>query len=168
VTAQRRKPRLDRRTLLAGLLCMAGGCTLRPLYGPTATAPDAPPRRVALTAISGREGFLFREALRRRFELDDSAPDRLEVDLDIRQRGIAITTLGDTTRFNIDGTARFVFTRTGDQPPLTGTVRSISGYDTLESPYATRVARDAAEERVIGDLAERLFARIALQGAEGA
>jgi LPS-assembly lipoprotein len=148
------------------LLASTGAsCTVRPLYGPVEEGATDPPRLIALSPIGGRNGYLFREALRRRFTLDDTASARLQVDLDIEQRGLAITRVGDTTRFNIDGTARFVLTRDGETEPMTGVLRSISGYDTLESPYATRVARDAAEARVINDLAERLFAQIALRSA---
>lgn len=142
-------------------------CTVRPLYGPNEHEQTSPPQHIALGAIGGRDGYLFREALRQRFTLDDTAPARLQVDLNIQRRGLAITRLGDTTRFNIDGTVRFALTRDGQTEPLTGSIRSISGYDTLESPYATRVARDAAEARVIHDLAERLFAQIVLRSAQG-
>jgi LPS-assembly lipoprotein len=160
---------IPRRSLLLAMGVMASGCTLRPLYGPAATDAAGPPRRVALAPMSGRQGYLFREALRRRFALDQEAPSVLTVALDVRERGVAITTLGDTTRFNIDGTAQFVLVVPGDDTePLTGTVRSFSGYSTLASPYATRVAREAAEERVIGDLAERVFAQIAVRGPTAA
>ena len=161
------RQRISRRNAVFILLASTGAsCTVRPLYSPAEDDSTDTPRRVALGSLEGRNGYLLREALRHRFDLDDTVNTRLEFKLNIDQRGLAITRLGDTTRFNIDGTARFVLTRDGETEPVTGAVRSISGYDTLESPYATRVARDAAEARVINDLADRLFAQIALRTAD--
>jgi LPS-assembly lipoprotein len=154
--------RVGRRALLLALAASAGACTLRPLYGPASGGASAAPKRIALSSGGGRPGYLLREAMRRRFTLDDSAPDRLNVDVQISSRDLAVTTQGDTTRINLDGTARFTLTREGSPEPVSGAVRSVAGYDTLGSPYAARVARDAAEERVIHDLADRLFAQIAL------
>lgn len=161
--------RLARRAVLATSVSLLCGCAVRPLYGPTTAAEGAPPRSLALTTPSGRDGYLFREAMRRRFDLDADAADRLMVELQIEEVGVALTRAGDTTRFNIDGLAFYTLTSAEDgEASLTGRVRSFSGYSTLASPYATRVARDAATERVISDLAERVFAAIAVRQAAGA
>jgi LPS-assembly lipoprotein len=156
---------LARRAVLSMITAAVAGCSVRPLYGSAFGPGDEPPRRIALTPMPGRDGFIFREAMRRRFVLDADAPMVLTVDLALAQRGVALTRVGDTTRLNIDGTARFTLaTADGGAPPLTGEVRTFIGYSTLASPYATRVARDAAEERAIRDLAERIFTQIAVQG----
>jgi LPS-assembly lipoprotein len=154
----------SRRALLLGALAATAGCTLRPLYGPQGATGTAAREALALGPLSGRNGYVFREAIGRRFLLDPGAPLVLTVDLAVRQTGLAISREGDIGRFNIEGTARFALRdRQGEAPLLEGSVRSISGYSTLASAYATRVAREAAEERVLTDLAERVFAQIAVR-----
>ena len=155
----------QRRLLLLGGVAALAGCTLRPLYGPaSAGGREAAQEAVALNPLSGRDGYVFREALARRFRLDPTAPLVLTVDLSLRQIGLSISRQGDIGRFNVEGTARFALVdRRGGVAPLEGTVRSVSGYSTLASAYATRVAREAAEERVLQDLAERMFAQIAVR-----
>jgi LPS-assembly lipoprotein len=153
-----------RRALLAGAVAALAGCTLRPLYG-TAPTGEAQ-RRVALGGVSGREGYLFREALARRFTLDPEARDQLDVTLTLNTVGLAISRVGDITRVNVEGLARYRLTdRQGERPPLEGTVRAISGYSTLASAYATRVAADDAVERVSAELAERVFTQVAVRSA---
>ena len=154
-----------RRALLLGAVAALAGCTVRPLYGPASAGGGGVAREsVALQPLPGRDGYVFREALARRFELEPTAPLLLTVDLSLRQIGLSISREGDTGRFNVEGTARFALVdRRGGVAPLEGTVRSVSGYSTLASAYATRVAREAAEERVLSDLAERLFAQIAVR-----
>ena len=160
----------ERRRLLAALAgLLAGGCSVRPLYVETGGADGAARQAVALGPLSGREGYVFREALERRFTLDPEARHLLEVTIALRPLGLAITRVGDVTRYNVEGTARYVLTdRRGETPPLEGTVRSVSGYSTLASAYATRVARDDAEARVLADLAERVFTQVAVRSARTA
>lgn len=155
----------DRRQALVLLAAVLGtGCTVRPLYVETGGSDGAAKPVVALASLSGRNGYLFREALGRRVTIDSEARHQLDVAVGLRQLGLAITRVGDVTRYNVEGTARFVLTdRQGAEAPLEGTVRSVSGYSTLASAYATRVARDDAEARVLGDLAERVFAEIAVR-----
>lgn len=158
-----------RRAALLGLLAAVGGCTLRPLYGPQPGGAAPGRERLALQPLPGREGYIFREALARRFVLDPGAPLVLTVNLSLRQIGLAISRQGDVSRVNIEGTARFALVdRDGGAPPIEGSVRSISGTSTLASAYATRVAREAAEERVLTDLAERVFAQIAVRRSASA
>lgn len=153
-----------RRALLLAAVATTAGCTLQPLYGRSGATGTVERDRIALEALPGRDGYIFREAIGRRFILDTAAPTALRVDLSLRQTGLAISREGEIGRFNIEGTARFVLReRGGDGDTLEGSVRSISGYSTLASAYATRVAREAAEERVLTDLAERVFAQIAVR-----
>lgn len=154
----------QRRGLLLGAAAALAGCTLRPLYGPTGAEGGSALGALALGPLSGRNGYLFREAMARRFDLDSAAPLLLTVDLSLRQTGLIISREGDINRVNVQGTARFILRdRSVDEQPVEGTVRSVSSFSTLASPYATRVAREAAEARVVADLAERVFAQIALR-----
>ena len=155
----------DRRSVLVALAAgLAPGCTVQPLYVRTGSAEGAARPVVALVSLSGRNGYLFREALAQRVVFEPEARHQLDVALGLRQFGLAITRVGDVTRYNVEGTARFVLTdRRGEHQPVQGTVRSVSGYSTLASAYATRVARDDAEARVLADLAERVFTEIAVR-----
>lgn len=160
-------PRCGRRALLAAAVAALAGCTVRPLYGPAAGAEA--PRRVALGGVGGREGYLFREALARRFALDPEARDQLDVTLSLNTVGLAISRIGDITRVNVEGFARYRLTdRAGERAPIEGTVRAVSGYSTLASAYATRVAADDAVARVAAELAERVFTQVAVRSAAAA
>lgn len=144
---------------------LAGGCRIEPLYM-RGEGPDAVPRAVDLAFIPGRRGDVFRRALARRIRLTPEARHGLTVELAIAERGLAITRAGDVTRYNLDGTARFALDdRTGAAPPLEGQVRAVVGYSALVSPFATRVAEEDAEERVLTALADRVFAQIAVRAA---
>lgn len=148
----------------AGVVLL-GGCRVEPLYGRD-DQPDAVPRAVDLAFIPGRRGDVFRRALGRRIRLTPEARHGLTVDLAIAERGLAITRAGDVTRYNLDGTASFVLDdRTGEAAPVEGQVRAVVGYSALLSPFATRVAQEDAETRVLAALADRVFARIAVSAA---
>lgn len=153
----------DRRRALAllagGLLA---GCGFQPLYGEQGGVAGGLRGEVAVSGADGRLGYHFRNRLRRR--LDDPRPDAaftLTVALSVSDEGLAITRQDDVTRISVTGEARWRLARRGDGEEAEGVVRSTSGYSTLASPYATRIARRDAERRVAEDLAERVFARLA-------
>ena len=160
---------MRRRDLLrAGLALAAGaaaaGCAFEPLHrkgGPVAEVRGS----VALTGVSGREGYAFRRALERR--LGASGPDPafvLDATLEFERRGLAITRDDSVTRFDVLGSARFALREaaSGDLR-AEGVARALSAYSALATPYATRVAAQDAERRVAEDLAERVYAQIAAQ-----
>jgi LPS-assembly lipoprotein len=154
---------LARRGALA-LLLLAGGCGFRPLYAPDERG-GALWGQVRLEGVEGREGYHFRQALRRR--LGEPAADAdytLTVSLSFDERGIAITPTDDITRIDVLGEARYALTPAGaEAPAMQGVARSVSAYNTLANPYATRVAADDAVRRVAEDLATRVFLRIAAE-----
>ncbi|TVQ56391.1 MAG: hypothetical protein EA355_07085 [Rhodobacteraceae bacterium] len=145
-----------------GLVLAVGGCGFRPLYAPDAGG-GALHGQVRLEGVEGREGYYFRRALRRR--LGDPASDAaytLTVALTFSERGLAITPTDDITRVDVTGEARYALTPHGAETPTTqGVARSVSAYNTLANPYATRVAADDAARRIAEDLATRVFLRIA-------
>jgi len=161
-------PRAARRRalrLIAGAAAAGGlsGCGFQPLYGEQGGAAGALRGEVAVSGADGRLGFQFRDRLRRR--LDDPRPEAaftLTVALSLSDEGLAITRQDDVTRFSVTGEARWRLARGRDGAEIAaGAVASSSGYSTLASPYATRIARRDAERRVAEDLAERVFARLA-------
>jgi len=161
-------PRAARRRalrLIAGAAAAGGlsGCGFQPLYGEQGGAAGALRGEVAVSGADGRLGFQFRDRLRRR--LDDPRPEAaftLAVALSLSDEGLAITRQDDVTRFSVTGEARWRLVRGRDGAEIAqGVVTSSSGYSTLASPYATRIARRDAERRVAEDLAERVFARLA-------
>lgn len=151
--------------LLAAVACgaLAGACGFQPLYGEQDGAAGALRGEVAVSGADGRLGFRFRDRLRRR--LDDPRPDAaftLETALSLSDEGLAITRRDDVTRISLTGEARWRLVRGRDGVEVAaGIVTSSSGYSTLASPYATRIARRDTERRVAEDLAERVFARLA-------
>lgn len=155
----------SRRRAVLGAAVLLAGCRLEPLYG-RGDSPEALPRAVDLTVGTGRRGDVFRRAMARRLRLTPDARHALSVELTIVERGLAITRAGDVTRYNLYGSARYVLTdRTGALPPVEETVQAVVGYSALLSPFATRVAQEDAEERVLVSLADRVFSRIATRSA---
>ncbi len=74
----------------------------------------------------------------------------------------AISIDGDTTRFNIQGTAQWSLT-TGDNVSLgSGNVRSFTAYSSTGSTVATQTAADDAAARLAVALADLIIARVLL------
>lgn len=148
-----------------GFVLALGGCGFRPLYAPDARG-GALWGRVRLEGVDGREGWHFRQAFTRR--LGEPGPDAaytLAVALSFSERGLAITRTDAITRIDVIGEARYALTPDGaDAPTAQGVARSVTAYNTLANPYATRVAADDAARRVSEDLAARVFLRIAAEG----
>jgi LPS-assembly lipoprotein len=163
----------DRRRFVAavaaGAAAATGACGLRPLHG--GAGGGGLQGDVALAPMGGRVGYAFREALRARIgdPTSDASYD-LSVEVALDADDLAISERDDITRIDVLGTATYVLTaRATGEPVGEGVVRSASGYNTLASPYATRIARFDAERRVIEDLATRVHFELATRfGARAA
>lgn len=138
---------------------LAAGCGFQPVYDRAASGDLR--GSVRLTGVRGSTGRQFRKAFEKRAGRVHGEPRyTLDVDLTFSESDLAISTERDVTRFDVTGSAAFALAEAGGKV-LEGDVVSVSSYNTLASPYATRVAGEDAERRVSEDLADRVFARIA-------
>ncbi|MFN3613019.1 MAG: LPS assembly lipoprotein LptE [Rubrimonas sp.] len=149
----------SRRALLLGATAVAG-CGFRPLHG----AGTGLRGRVTLDGPQGRNGFAFREQMRR--NLGDPAPDapyRLITTLSYEEEGVAISRRDDITRYDVTATAQYRLVRAADGVEIdAGAVRAVSAYSTTAAPYATRIAERDTETRLAANLADRVHARISV------
>ena len=145
-----------RRALLGlSLAGLAGGC-FRPMLAERAPA-RALDGRIALPVMSGRTGYHLTRRLEDRLGTPRSPDYRLEVDLALRTRGLAIAQDRAITRRTVTATARWRLVRPGrDAPVLAGTELAESGYNETGALYATRVTARDIERRLAEEVAERI------------
>lgn len=153
----------DRRRALAwlgGAVALAG-CGFRPLYGAGGPAGSLQGNVVVIGA-SGRLGYHFNQEMRRRVGAPSESPRfALTVALSLREEELAITEQNDATRLNIEGAARYsLVEQTTAKEVTSGEATAVSAYDTLTTPYSTRIAQQDAQRRVAEDLARRVFVRL--------
>ena len=144
-----------------------GACQLQPLYqGGRAGAVASALRGVAVGSVEGRSGWLVRNALAERLPLGTAgeAPRyRLEVELqdDITGFGIRADNAVTRERRTLRARYRLVDAPTGSVL-LDATAGSDAGIDVVSSEYATLAAEQTALERLAGEVADQIVARLAL------
>lgn len=152
----------NRRTILTGLaLTPLAGCGFTPIYG-EGSAAEKMHGRIALGALSGQDGFQMRERLETRLGRAVNPTHRLEVDFDVVSKGLAITTDGAITRYNLSGTANYVVYNLSDQIVFQNKVKAVTAYNATSSAYATRVAKQDAYQRVVVTLAEKIATELSI------
>lgn len=142
------------------------GCGLQPMYaggGSGAVAQGL--AAVEVPAISGRAGWLVRNALVDRLGAAGEATPRyrLDVRLDDRLEGLGV--LGDDTigreRRTLRARYQLIDSTTGSIL-LDATAGSDAGIDVVSSEYATIAAEQTALENLAREVADRMVTRIAL------
>jgi hypothetical protein len=163
---------MRRRLLLAGLAAPLAGCGFRPLNGPPAagevdTAPQLAAIRVGRTV--GRGGQLMHQALERRLAARDRTGPAARYELTV-----APQTAYEAQGYRRDGApSRFRMTMTApwtlntlSVPPrqiATGTARAFDNYNFLDNEfYASLLSSEAAERRLVEQVAEDLVLRLTL------
>jgi len=163
----------SRRTLLALPVLALGACGFRPLYGPRppgAAAPGLEAVRVGL--IPERNGQLLRRSLQERLGRgpDSAARYDLRVGLSYGVDPQGFARDGTPSRIRITATANWFLYDLGTPPRLlaNGTERAFDAYNVPENQFfAADTARDAAERRLVEQLAEDIVQRLALRLAAG-
>lgn len=150
----------DRRWVLGAGMALAG-CGFQPVHK-SGGAGDALRGRITLAEARSPVDFAFRERLRRRLgEAGGAADWRLVYDVQVSERGAAIEQDLDITRFNITGVAKFALVSLSSKPSFDEeTVVATASFDAVGQAFATRSARQAAQERLARELAERVSARL--------
>lgn len=160
---------MRRLLLLAPLTIGLSGCGLKPLY--TGGAHSAAAERlsgVEVAPIPGKAGWLVRNALTERLAATASGTPkyRLTVTLDDHIDGLGVRADNTVTRERRTLRARFQLhdnSQPADAAPLVEeVVNTDAGMDVTSSEYATVAAEDSALERLAGQVADRIIARIAI------
>ena len=159
------------RAVLAGAFALGlAGCGFEPMYDQGAPA-QAILGRIAVGPVEGAPAFELRERLNERLGGGAEADFILDVDLELRRTGVALTQENVTTRFNIIGAADFALRpASGGEALVTGQVRNITGYSAPDSEtasaFASLSAERDAERRLSRTLADQIVLRLALQAEE--
>lgn len=148
--------RLSRRASLLGLLAVAG-CGFAPIYGDDTALRG----QIAYQTDDSVDGFRLRSQLERRLGVAANPRYLLTVAKTDQRQTSAITSDGDTTRFNVIGTA--VWTLTDVVTGLrvdTGEVKAFTGYATTGSTTATQAADTDATARLSVILADMIVSQV--------
>lgn len=153
--------RITRRVALLGVISGLSACGFVPAFG-TNGASDVLIGTVEVIVPPTIAGYRLADRVRDRLgPPDGQALYRLDVTLDIREIGTAITQEGAVTRFTLEGVAAFRLIRREDDTVLvSGETDSSTGYSTTDSTVSTENARANAEERLAGILADQIIARL--------
>lgn len=142
--------------MLLGLLGL-GGCGFAPIYGSGGGLRN----QIIFESSNNVAGFRLREQLEERLGRGDNARFRLVARPRTSERAAAIDTDGDTTRFNIIGSADWALTDLGTGKQIdTGKVEAFTSYATTASTIATQSTRDDALERLAVILADLIVSRL--------
>jgi LPS-assembly lipoprotein len=150
--------------VLTTALPLMGGCGLRPLYaagekGPVAQALGS----IEVGQIGGKSGWLMRTALVDRLGRTNGARYRLDVELDDQILGFGVRTDNTVTRERRTLRARYKLVDAGAGTVLLdATAGSDAGIDVVTSEYAVIAAEQTALERLSGEVADQIVARLAL------
>lgn len=148
----------------AGLLFLAA-CGFQPLYGESQSSVRADLAAVDVALIEDRVGQQLRNELVRRFHPDGRARNpsyRLQVDLRISKRDLALQKTEIATRANLRITASYTLLKNMDGGKLIqGTTRITTSYDILSDDFATLAAEADARRRGVRELADEITNRLA-------
>ncbi len=134
-----------------------GGCGFAPVYGTTNGLRGT----IAFETDSSVAGFRLRERLEERLGRPSTPQYVLKVTLLDRRRTSAITADGDTTRFNVIGTASWTLIDpvTGDTIDA-GQVETFTSYAATGSTVATQAANVDATARLAVAMADLIVSRL--------
>ncbi len=168
------RARLPRRRLLALPALVLGGCGFRPLYGerPASTAASPGLSAVRVGLISERNGQLLRRRLEELVGASGTTTTRydLRVGLAYGSELQGFARDGTPSRVRITATAEWFLFDGGAAPRLVanGRARAFDAYNIPENQFfAADAARDAAEIRLIDQLAEDIVRRLTVRFEAG-
>ncbi|PZU11895.1 LPS assembly lipoprotein LptE [Sphingomonas sp.] len=150
--------------LLAGTMPLLGGCGLHPLYAAGDRGPVAQTLgTVEIGPIAGKNGWLVRTALEDRLGKAGQSRYRLDVELDDQILGVGVRTDNTVTRERRTLRARYKLVDIeAGTVLLDATAGSDAGIDVVTSEYAVLAAEQSALERLSGEVADQIVARVAL------
>ncbi len=140
------------------------GCGLRPLYSGGSSGIVAQTLSgIDVLPITGKNGWLVRNALTDRFGASGSPRFRLEVELDDKIEGFGVRRDAAVTRERRTLRARYRLIDAALGTVLVdATAGSDAGIDVVSSDYGTIAAENSALERLAQIVADQIVARVAL------
>lgn len=154
--------------LLGLMVCGLAACGFEPLYGDrgVTSVSNESLAAVQIDLIRDREGQMLRNQLLDRFQPAGAAPKplyRLTVSLTIRRVGLAIRPDETGSRADLIMGADYVVSDLATGTTLfSGRGRSISGYNVLDSEFATTSSEADAIRRAVLDLSEQITTRVSV------
>ena len=138
-----------------GLCAGLTACGFQPVYS-TRGSGIGP---VTIAAIEGRTGYYLRQELDRRAALEQGAtsPRVLTVKMTRSFTPAALGTDGISTRNEMTVTATYVLAAAPPLPAVRGTIETNVAYESLDQAYGDVALQADGEERVAGQIAERLW-----------
>jgi LPS-assembly lipoprotein len=148
----------SRRNLL--LMLVLTGCGFRPALG-TDGAAQKLMGRIWPADPKDQYGFDFVKQIKARLGRVEARDYDLTYDFAISTDGVALTSDGATTRYNMIGTVTWTLTRHRDGLRMAGgSVDSFASYSATGSTVAGVFAREDAGRRLMTLLADQVVARI--------
>lgn len=148
--------------MLISLMGLAG-CGFVPVYG----SGQAYRGRIRYETNASVAGFRLRERLEDRLGRSAAPEFVLKTTVRSRQRAAAISSDGDTSRFNLIGTATWSLVAAESGRMIDrGEVEAFTSYSATGSTIATQATRDDAQARLSVLLADQIVSRILILGAE--
>lgn len=147
---------ISRRTAVLGLLAL-GGCGFAPVYGDGGGLRG----QIAFETPDNVAGFRMQDQLIRRLGQTETPRYILKTTLTLRRDPAAITSDGDTTRFNVIGRSEWSLHDIQSGGRVTsGTVQSFTSYAATGSTVATQAASTDADARLAVTLADMIVSRL--------
>ncbi|SFR55592.1 LPS-assembly lipoprotein [Yoonia tamlensis] len=146
----------SRRFAILGLLAL-GGCGFAPVYGNGTGLRGL----IAFETDETVAGYRFGAQLEERLGLATAPRYLLRVTQTRAQRSAAIAEDGDTTRYNVTGTARWTLTDSASSEEVAqGQVDAFTSYSATGSTVATQTATVDADARLSVILADMVVDRL--------
>lgn len=167
----RSAPVLVRSGLALVLLVMLGAvtaCGFRPLYGDQSAASLSSEELAAvqIDLIKDREGQMLRNTLLDRFQPAGAAPKPLyglQIGLTTQKIGLAINPDETGSRANLIIFADYTVRDLSNAAVLfKGRSRAVTGYNILDSEFATTSSETDAYRRAVYDLSEQITTRVSV------
>lgn len=160
--------KLSRLLAIPAVLIGLAGCGFQPLYGERRPAAVSPSElsSVQVDLIADREGQMLRNELLDLFQpagASSKARYGLAVGLSIQRAGLGIRIDETATRANLIMVADFTVRDLANGDVMfRGRSRSITGYNVLDSEFATLSGENDAIRRAILDISQQISTRVSL------
>ncbi|KEJ90432.1 LPS assembly lipoprotein LptE [Sulfitobacter donghicola] len=150
----------NRRSLIALPFALAA-CGFTPAYGPEGAGTKLR-GQVLVQEPSSQAGYLLTRHLETRLgRSGSSARYALDLNIVLKQDGLAINTAGDTTRFNLTGRVNYALRDTNSGDVLSsGEVENFTAYSATGTTVASLAAERDAVERLMNILGDQITARL--------
>jgi LPS-assembly lipoprotein len=149
------------RVCVVALSLAAAGCGFAPVYSTSGSSVGP----VSVEQIDGRAGYFLRQELDRHAVLEQgsSAPRVLTIKLVTTFASAALAVDGLSARTLYTMTANYSLAPTGAGAPITGTVSTTVGYESLDQAYGDVALQADAEERAATQIADKVWAELRRQ-----